>query len=463
MCRPDSTPTTSTVSTKKGVTANANANGNGNASAATTIAVRPAKDLLAEHDQWLADFDFVAFSKEVRELGKKLEKNQGPQDVAHLNKMIGWSNTFAAIGLLTMGFGVNIITIVCLSLYTFSRWTMIAHHVCHGGYEKCHPENKGRWSRFKFGLGTFWRRFNDWFDWMMPEAWNVEHNNRHHYRLSELHDPDLVEANMDLLREANVPKFVKYIAVGVLAVTWKWFYYAPNTYKELKLAQMRRKGVKIPDHIHPHEPMSFRAAICGESTFFYSFSELMAVVLLPYLVLHFFVAPLPYLLVEEHLGYGSTEMYWNAVKNLFWAELLTNAHAFLAIATNHAGDDMYRFRKECRPFSGSFFLRQVLASVDYNTGTDSVDFFHGWLNYQIEHHVWPNLSMLSYQRSAPELEAVCKKHNVPYIKHNVFWRLKKTIDIMVGNTSMRWLPEDYEEQFLAADARSEKAAAKKAE
>ena len=132
---------------------------------------------LAEEDKWLATFDFPAFSKEIKELGKKLEKEQGPDDVAHLNKMIGWSNRFAAIGLLTMGFGVNPITVICLSLYTFSRWTMIAHHVCHGGYEKCHP-NKSRWSRFKFGIGTFWRRFNDWFDWMMPEAWNVEHNTR---------------------------------------------------------------------------------------------------------------------------------------------------------------------------------------------------------------------------------------------------------------------------------------------
>ena len=77
-------------------------------------------------------------------------------------------------------------------------------------------------------------------------------------------------------------------------------------------------------------------------------------------------------------------MYMSAVKNLFLAELLTNVHAFVAIVTNHAGDDMYRFRSGCKPYSGSFFLRQVLASVDFDYGTDAVDFFHGWLNYQVE-------------------------------------------------------------------------------
>jgi hypothetical protein len=133
---------------------------------------------LSKDDEWLMKFDFTSFSEEIRALGKRLEMEQGPADVAHLNKMIMWSNSFAAIGLLTMGFGVNPISVICLSLYTFSRWTMIAHHVCHGGYEKCHP-NKNRWSRFKFALGTLWRRFYDWFDWMMPEAWNVEHNTRY--------------------------------------------------------------------------------------------------------------------------------------------------------------------------------------------------------------------------------------------------------------------------------------------
>ncbi|KAG7343081.1 fatty acid desaturase [Nitzschia inconspicua] len=412
---------------------------------------------LSKDDEWLVKFDFTSFSEEIRALGKKLEMEQGPADVAHLNKMIRWSNSFAAVGLMTMGFGVNPISIICLSLYTFSRWTMIAHHVCHGGYEKCHP-NKNRWSRFKFALGTLWRRFNDWFDWMMPEAWNVEHNTRHHYNLSEVTDPDLVENNLQFLRELQVPVFVKYTMVAFFALTWKWFYYAPNTYKELKLARMRRDGVKIPPHINPSDQITFKSALFGEN-YFYSFAELITVVLAPYLLLHFFIIPLPYLALGQQMGYG-TSLYWNAVKNLFLAEFLTNAHGFLAVVTNHAGDDMYRFRRACRPFSGSFYLRQVLASVDYSMGTDAVDFLHGWLNYQIEHHMWPNLSMLSYQKSAPLVQEICRRHNVPYIKESVFLRLKKTVDIMVGNTSMRWFPEPFENLYLERDAIVEAAALK---
>lgn len=412
---------------------------------------------LAKEDEWLATFDFEAFSEEVRALGRQLEADQGAADVAHLNKMIMWSNSLAAIGLLTMGFGVNPISIIGLSLYTFSRWTMIAHHTCHGGYEKCHP-NRGRWSRFKFGLGTLWRRFNDWFDWMMPEAWNVEHNNRHHYNLSEITDPDLVEQNLQAVRESSSPMFLKYMRVAFVMLTWKWFYYAPNTYKELKLARMRRNGVPIPAGVKPEEAVTIQECLLGNNSF-YSFFELMYTVLGPYLLIHFFLVPLPWLAVGERMGLGS-EMYWNAVKNLFLADLLTNVHGFIAVVTNHAGDDMYRFRRPCRPFSGSFYLRQVLASVDYHMGTNVVDFMHGWLNYQIEHHMWPQLSMLSYQKSAPLMEEICRRHGVPYVKESVFLRLKKTVDIMVGNTSMRWFPENYEEEYLRLDSLQEAKALK---
>jgi len=402
-------------------------------------------------DEWIKHFDLAAFTEDIRNLGSNLEKKQGPEDVAHLNKIVLWSNLCGMLGLLTMGMGVNPVSIIGLSTWTFSRWTMIAHHTCHGGYDKCHP-NKKRWNKFKFGIGTFWRRVADWFDWMMPEAWNVEHNNRHHYNLSELEDPDLVENNLAELRDMNAPMWFKYIYVAIAACTWKWLYYSPNTYKELKLAKWRREGRKIPAGVVASDALTMKTLIFSTNPF-YTLTEFFFVVLGPYLMLHFFVMPMPYIWVMQYLG--RDDMYMNAVKNLLLAEILTNIHGFVAVVTNHAGDDMYRFRNGCRPFSGSFYLRQVLASVDFAYGTDIVDFLHGFLNYQIEHHLWPNLSMRSYQKSAPTVRSICIKHGVPYIKENVFWRVKKTVDIMVGNASMKWFPADYEKEYLEIDAKAE--------
>jgi len=408
---------------------------------------------LAVEDEWVKTFDFDGFTKDVKKLGEDLKKNQGDEDVAHLQKMVMWSNMCGLVGLATMGFGISLIPIIAMSTFTFTRWTMVAHHTCHGGYDKIHP-NKKRWNRFKFAIGGLWNRLCDWFDWMMPEAWNVEHNNRHHYCLSEVEDPDLVENNLKDMREMPVPTFVKLLVLPILVSTWKWAYYAPNTYKELKLARWRKMGKKIPEGVVPSDAVTIRSLLFTGGTPFYSFWEFFSIVIGPYLIIHFFLFPLPLLIIGEKMGAGYTgsEMYLSAVKNLFLAELLTNVHGFVAIVTNHAGDDMYRFRDGCRPFSGSFYLRQVLASVNFWTGSDINDFMHGYLNYQIEHHLWPSLSMLSYKRSQPLVKALCAKHGCPYVQENVFLRVKKTVDIMTGVSSMRWFPEEYEKKFLDRDA-----------
>jgi fatty acid desaturase len=63
---------------------------------------------------------------------------------------------------------------------------------------------------------------------------------------------------------------------------------------------------------------------------------------------------------------------------------------------------------------------------------------------QIEHHVWPDLSMKQYQQAAPKLKALCEQHGVPYVQESVFERLQKTVDVMVGKTTMRPFPTEYE-------------------
>ena len=48
---------------------------------------------------------------------------------------------------------------VVLSVGVTSRWTMVAHHTCHGGYDNCAD---GRFNRFRFAVGSLWRRAIDW-------------------------------------------------------------------------------------------------------------------------------------------------------------------------------------------------------------------------------------------------------------------------------------------------------------
>eukprot|EP00908_Phaeocystis_cordata_P026210 Transcript_8678.p1 GENE.Transcript_8678~~Transcript_8678.p1 ORF type:complete len:425 (-),score=241.17 Transcript_8678:222-1496(-) len=414
------------------------------ASAATLSGKDYAATKLAPEDQWIEKLDIDAFRDEIKQLGKQLAEQQGEKDVAHLRKIVWWSRLSQWVGALTMWYCVNPVSIFLLSLGCMTRWTCIGHHVCHGGYDKA--DTGGRYNRFRFGVGSVYRRATDWLDWMLVEAWNCEHNQLHHYYLGEDEDPDLVEENLRILREMNASRPVKLLAAGVMMGIWKWWYYAPNTFKVLKVNELRRAGKPLP--AHPTHGGAYACTIDPDwlihGPVFFSAAEFFVRVLAPYFALRFLLLPGAFGVL---LGSAA---FRNSLVTLLLAEVLTNLHAFLNIVTNHAGDDLYRFQAHCKPKSGTFYLRQVISSVNFRTGAphttlgDLNDFLHGWLNYQIEHHLWPQLSMLSYQRAAPEVKKICAKHGVPYVQQNVFRRLKATADIMVGATSMRYFRPEWD-------------------
>jgi len=383
---------------------------------------------LATQDEWIQKLDLEGFGREVHELGERLKTEQGEADQEHLAEMVTWSRCCAALGLATMWLPPNPITIVALSLWTHSAWTMIGHHVCHGGYNRSSSTYNSR----GFALGSAFQRLIDWFDWMLPEAWNVEHNQQHHFRLGEDADPDLVERNVEAW-SGTQKLFMPYLSM----LTWKWSYYAPNTYKELKMAEWRKQGKPLPEGFDPLAPLTVAGILAGKAKGLFSFEELLGKVMAPYFLWRFILMPLPLALLDP-------TFYFNAVVSLLLADVLSNIHGFIVIVTNHAGSDLYRFETGCKPKSPTFYLRAVTSSANFTTGGNLNDFMHGWLNYQIEHHAWPDLSMLAYQKGQPELKEICRKYGVPYVQENVFVRLKKTLEIMMGFTRMRMYPVQYE-------------------
>lgn len=403
----------------------------------------PSDSSLAPEDEWIAKLDYERFGKEVAQLGKELLQETGDADVQHLDKIVSWRNIAAAAGLMTLGATPNPLTIIALSTWTYASWAMVAHHTSHGGYNRV---DAGKFNSRCFALGTLKRRAADWLDWMKPEAWNVEHNRLHHYRLNELQDPDLVQRNLKFVRQdKSLPMWMKYAKVFLFLPIWKWYYYAPNTFKELQLSKWAAEtGKAIPNNIDTTQAFTVRALLNPKTDSERSLlkivkpADFFGKVVAPFFFLRFVLLPLPF------LAFAGPKMFQNAIINLLAAELLTNVHAFVTIVTNHAGEDLYTFEDAVKPKSSAFYVRQIVGSTNYQAGNDAIDFGHGFLNYQVEHHVWPDLSMLQYQRGAPRLKAICEKYEVPYVQESVFERMRKTLRIMTGQATMRQFPVEYE-------------------
>jgi fatty acid desaturase len=210
----------------------------------------------------------------------------------------------------------------------------------------------------------------------------------------------------------NVVKLDIYAFAG----TWKYTYYAPNTLRILENKKNRDlQKLEVTDfELDPRKKNGL---------------ELWMEYLLPYIVIKFVLFPVLFAVI-----FGTT-VGVNALIILLMAEYVANLHSFLVILPNHSAEDIYMFNEPYQS-TGEFYLRQIMGSVNYNTGSDFKDFVHGFLNYQIEHHLFPNMPHSYYQRMQPIVQDICKKHNLEYRQESVFKRIGMSIDLMVGKTTL---------------------------
>ncbi|MBS4050548.1 MAG: fatty acid desaturase [Methylomonas sp.] len=359
--------------------------------------------------------DRAQLAKDIDQLHRQALADIGPDDFKHLKSMERWGQICSIIGYGTAWLLPNPVSALLISQGSFTRWTQVAHPIVHKGYDKNSAAGKNYTSK-TFGRG--WRRFIDWPDWMTLPGWHHEHDLLHHYNLGETTDPNNAEYNMEWLRQSKLPMWLRYAIVAFFSGIWKISYYTPRTHKELALNAARQQGRPAPEMTRVGAWSWFTPQ--GRSLWLQS--------VLPYIGYRFVLIPLLFLPLG---AFAATSVLLNSIL----AEIFTNMHSFLVMMPNHAGDDVMAFDTKSDS-KGEFYLRQILGSVNYPTGSNFNDFFYGWLNYQIEHHLWPDMPLSQYQKLQPRVKALCEKHNIPYCQDSIFKRLLKAVDIMVGKTSM---------------------------
>jgi fatty acid desaturase len=362
--------------------------------------------------------DIHALDADLRALRRELVDDVGPADLAHGQRIARWGRACSALGYATAWIAPNPISALLIAQGNFTRWAAVTHPISHRAYDRIASAPR-HWTSRHFAKG--WRRCIDWLDWITPEAWHEEHDLVHHYHLSEPLDPDQVEINLGWLRESKLPMPLRYAIVAGFSTIWKPAYYAPSTLKELRSSTDRRRGGSRK------RGNLFDWRIWTPLT--REGRELWTQCYLPYVSFRFLALPVLF----APLG---TVAIWNVAINSLIAEALANVISFLMITPNHTGEDLPRF--ETPTTSGAeFSFRQIIASVNYKTGTPMINFLHGYMNYHIEHHLFPDLPLRQYERAQSRLKDICAKHGVPYREESVFRRARMAVDVMVGKTSLQ--------------------------
>jgi delta8-fatty-acid desaturase len=72
------------------------------------------------------------------------------------------------------------------------------------------------------------------------------------------------------------------------------------------------------------------------------------------------------------------------------------------------------------PSGNNWFEKQTEGTLNISC-SPWMDWFHGGLQFQVEHHLFPRLPRCQLRRVSPFIRELCKKHNLPY---NIvsFWK-----------------------------------------
>jgi fatty acid desaturase len=381
-------------------------------------AMKQGSDTVHLLDMELRNIDAKGFCDDIEKLRSEVEGTANYDDFRHLRKIEWFGRLFSAFGFATAWIIPNPISAICIHMGILTRLGLL-HAISHGGYDNV-PGIPKRYTSRHFAIG--WRRYVDFVEWWPAETWRRQHNELHHYQTGEESDPDTLERFGSFIRELRVPNFIKYILLFVSAITWKFTIYAPNSMSILNpktKAWLKREEIKYITFKNILEFGNSNVRALWKSSY------------LPYITVHFVVVPLLF------LPLGRTAVFFVLVNRLF-AEIITNFHSALIIFPNHTGDDIYSIKFHYKD-KEEFYVTQVMGTSDYKSESEFADYLSLWLNYQIEHHLFPRLPMQKYREIQPRVRALCEKHNVPYREESVFRRAWRTADFVTGKTDLREL------------------------
>lgn len=318
-----------------------------------------------------------AFGRELDDIRHRTEARIGATDLARVRALDRLSRSLELGGRLLLHFSFEPIGFVAgvtsLWLHKQLQATEIGHTALHGAYDRIDGAGRFQAERFR---------------WAVPideAAWRHSHNVEHHQYTNVVgRDPDLAYGAIRLSpRVAHRPRHRHQLFSTVY--TWLGLGFFMNL----------------------HATHLDRVYLDGDARL--SASELWQMhrpalrKYVPYYLLEYVVFP-------ALAGVG----WWKVLLGNWMAETLRDVYSAATIFCGHIGDDVADWPSDARPRSrAEWYLMQAQSANDFRVPY-VLSVLCGGLDYQIEHHLFPRFPPERLREIAPEVEAVCRRHGVPY-------------------------------------------------
>jgi fatty acid desaturase (delta-4 desaturase) len=247
-----------------------------------------------------------------------------------------------------------------------------------------HDANHGAVSR-RETINRLWGYTQDWIGGSSL-LWKHHHVLLHHAYTNVIeHDPDITT---DILR---LHKDIRYKAHHSWQKIYIWFLFLflPLNWHFAELRDLWKMN-----HMS-HRISSFAAN-----------EQKIAIVLRIAFYIRFYALPLyryPSFYTLFHIGVSL------AVGGIYLGLNFIISHNFEGVKNNNTATAT----------TDNWAISQIESSS--TVGGRVLGFFHGGLNYQIEHHLFPRISHVHYYKIKPIIQSWCKKNNIKYTYYNTLW------------------------------------------
>lgn len=348
---------------------------------------------------------FDQIEKEIDGIKQRYRNKLGPDDIAYIKGLRRKSRLFEALGRGLLWVGPGPISFAAGVFFVWLHRNIesieIGHNVLHGQYDYF-PE-----------IPQFHAHHFKWKAPVDEEGWRREHNALHHvYTNVYEKDPDL---NHGFLRTNALTPWNRrhlYQVPLYLLAAYPTMLYQFNE-QNLGFGQKFR-AEKFPDGNKGYALVEHPGVSETELKKRHWRSILRV------LVKEYALFPL----LALATGYSAIRVF---LGNLL-ADAINNYWIALTIQSTHFTEPLQS--PDTLKHKGFWYLSQLESSVNFK-GSRRMSILWGHLNYQIEHHLFPDIPSRHYPDMAKEVKAVCAKYGIEY-KCNPHWgrAIKNYISVM---------------------------------
>lgn len=312
--------------------------------------------------------------------------------------------TIFMVGLYFIPYAFIISGLVKLPLVYILLWSLMGFGMSGIGLSIMHDANHGAYSKSK--------KVNTLLSYLLDivggssRNWRIQHNKLHHtFTNVEGMDVDIKERGILRFsphqKRRGVHKFqfiYAYLLYAIMSLYWV-------TAKDfLQMFSFKKAG-----HIEGKEYRKLVAEVFIWKIIYYGYALVLPLLIAPF-------AP------------------WLTILGFFIMHFISGFVLTCIFQTAHVMTSTeFPLPNENGEFENNWAIHQLKTTMNYAPNSTFFSWFIGGLNYQVEHHLFPNICHVHYKKISKIVEETAKEYNLPYHTNQTFW------GAMVEHTRMLYI------------------------